>query len=348
MSVRCWKCGSKNVTVTVMNEQSYSIRKGVAGALLFGPGGAAMGVNGKSEEKVKYVCQACGEISSVCMAESMSKQIDEAIAEEYLVSLTSLKQSFPNIEWEFSRNEDAEEYSRGTSTKKYIKSNEIDDNTLEEIFAEAARPMTQTEVAKELARKMGINEDSIGAAAVSVKMKNFHSLIEVVSFKRWRTDYYTTNYICEYHINSAIQDIEERQSSISEREKELIFLEYDAVVEKCCHLSKAEKEALLNSFNNLKKLVQICEDYDSVIELMNNDTVSDYEKAIEKLNSLLIPANWKNSHELLLDCQHRVEKLKEAKLRQSRKENGLCPYCGGNFKGFFTRTCAQCGRKKDY
>lgn len=30
------------------------------------------------------------------------------------------------------------------------------------------------------------------------------------------------------------------------------------------------------------------------------------------------------------------------------KKLGLCQYCGGRFSGFFTKTCTQCGRRKDY
>lgn len=27
---------------------------------------------------------------------------------------------------------------------------------------------------------------------------------------------------------------------------------------------------------------------------------------------------------------------------------GLCKYCGGTFKGLFTKKCASCGKEKDY
>ena len=32
----------------------------------------------------------------------------------------------------------------------------------------------------------------------------------------------------------------------------------------------------------------------------------------------------------------------------SYKDLGLCQYCGGTFKGVFTKTCSKCGRPKDY
>ncbi len=30
------------------------------------------------------------------------------------------------------------------------------------------------------------------------------------------------------------------------------------------------------------------------------------------------------------------------------KRNGLCQHCGGKFKGLFSKTCANCGKPKDY
>lgn len=31
-----------------------------------------------------------------------------------------------------------------------------------------------------------------------------------------------------------------------------------------------------------------------------------------------------------------------------RKQENLCPYCGGTFKGVFTKICSKCGKPKDY
>ena len=30
------------------------------------------------------------------------------------------------------------------------------------------------------------------------------------------------------------------------------------------------------------------------------------------------------------------------------KEAGLCPYCGGKFKGMLKKVCSSCGKPKDY
>ena len=48
----------------------------------------------------------------------------------------------------------------------------------------------------------------------------------------------------------------------------------------------------------------------------------------------------------------RMEKHEERKRLEKHMEQyrnaGVCQYCGGSFKGFFTKTCTKCGKKKDY
>ena len=36
------------------------------------------------------------------------------------------------------------------------------------------------------------------------------------------------------------------------------------------------------------------------------------------------------------------------RIRRGRRAEGVCQYCGGAFKGLFTKTCSYCGIKKDY
>ena len=38
----------------------------------------------------------------------------------------------------------------------------------------------------------------------------------------------------------------------------------------------------------------------------------------------------------------------EIKKQKQYRNAGVCQYCGGSFKGLFTKTCAKCGKKKDY
>ena len=100
MNIRCWKCGSKNVTVSLSTESKYSIGKGTVGTLLFGTGGAAMGVNGKTSESKRYICQACGEIASFTLSENTCAEIEKALKENDASTLQLKKRLYPNIEWE--------------------------------------------------------------------------------------------------------------------------------------------------------------------------------------------------------------------------------------------------------
>lgn len=45
--------------------------------------------------------------------------------------------------------------------------------------------------------------------------------------------------------------------------------------------------------------------------------------------------------------RERLEQQRLA-LERKRREDGVCQYCGGNFKGLFIKKCAVCGRRKDY
>lgn len=39
---------------------------------------------------------------------------------------------------------------------------------------------------------------------------------------------------------------------------------------------------------------------------------------------------------------------RDSERRQYRRQEGLCQYCGGYFKGIFKKVCASCGKPKDY
>lgn len=46
-----------------------------------------------------------------------------------------------------------------------------------------------------------------------------------------------------------------------------------------------------------------------------------------------------------------IKKLKEKEKNDKMlnyRNNNLCQYCGGEFKGLFRKVCSQCGKKKDY
>ena len=99
MEIRCQYCGSKNVQVQIQSDKSFSVKKGVLGTLLFGKIGAVMGVNGKNKENKKYVCQACGMVSSKSMDVSKCQEISNALCSNNVSSLEILKLVYSNIEW---------------------------------------------------------------------------------------------------------------------------------------------------------------------------------------------------------------------------------------------------------
>ena len=45
--------------------------------------------------------------------------------------------------------------------------------------------------------------------------------------------------------------------------------------------------------------------------------------------------------------QEEHRRQEEAKKALYRSQ-GVCQYCGGTFKGLFSKSCSSCGKKKDY
>ena len=43
--------------------------------------------------------------------------------------------------------------------------------------------------------------------------------------------------------------------------------------------------------------------------------------------------------------EHRRQEESKKALYRSQ---GVCQYCGGTFKGLFSKSCSSCGKKKDY
>ena len=81
---------------------------------------------------------------------------------------------------------------------------------------------------------------------------------------------------------------------------------------------------------------------------------SDYQrKAAEKF--ALIPG-WRDADEQMKICRQAAERLarqeKERAEQECRQEqwriSGRCQYCGGEFKGLFTKKCIRCHKEKDY
>lgn len=169
MSIRCYKCGSKNVQVEVEKDKSYSIGKGLVGTALFGTGGAVMGVNGKVTEHTKYICRACGYTESFCMNPSISERIDNDIAENNASFLRITKQHYPNIEWEEQKIE-KKSYEEIRTDNEVKVHNYCKDHFYEPIYA------------SQISSAIGISIDDCISAVNSLYRKgllNFHPYADV-------------------------------------------------------------------------------------------------------------------------------------------------------------------------
>ncbi len=51
---------------------------------------------------------------------------------------------------------------------------------------------------------------------------------------------------------------------------------------------------------------------------------------------------------LLILSKPVTEYINEINTRRQLRQQGRCPYCGGEFKGWLTKKCSVCGREKDY
>lgn len=98
MSMRCERCGSKNITTNITSDRNFSVGKAFVGTALFGPGGAVMGAkNGKEQTTTWRICQNCGHVSEFTLINAI--EIDKAIEENDIDKLTRFKILYPGIEW---------------------------------------------------------------------------------------------------------------------------------------------------------------------------------------------------------------------------------------------------------
>lgn len=109
---RCAACGSPNVvTDTQTGGISYNYKKGIAGTIVLGAGGAVAGVE-SSTQRV-YKCQECGMTLTYAMPEALRDAIDRGLANETARSFlyaegygqltwSVLKKQYKNIEEGFA------------------------------------------------------------------------------------------------------------------------------------------------------------------------------------------------------------------------------------------------------
>lgn len=110
--------------------------------------------------------------------------------------------------------------------------------------------------------------------------------------------------------------------------KSLVMIERDAFSD-CISLEKiqflGDTELSIGAFSNCSKLAQV--------------TFPNGNKKSFDFNNYVHPYDFKS------DDQWELKRIKKA---QDWKNNNLCSFCGGNFKGIFNKVCVRCGRKKDY
>ena len=75
------------------------------------------------------------------------------------------------------------------------------------------------------------------------------------------------------------------------------------------------------------------------------------EKEVKKQMAILGELNNKAAQEILANEEYYIQDAqKRAKKSQMLEwqNSGLCPFCGGEFKGLITKRCSVCGRKNEY
>ena len=110
-----------------------------------------------------------------------------------------------------------------------------------------------------------------------------------------------------------------------------------------------------------KDIVAVYADSNETIGLKNDGTIISTNPDISDEYEELV--NWKLFDSFdNYDCEvqteidkkkqkeyEEIKKQEEINKQQERYRNaGVCQYCGGSFKGLFTKTCIECGKKKDY
>lgn len=96
--MRCGLCGSRQISL--VNDSSYSFKKGIIGTAVLGPVGAVAGINGN--QSMKYHCMACGQDALSIMDQSREQQIDDALARGDRELLDTLRVTWRNIEYPFA------------------------------------------------------------------------------------------------------------------------------------------------------------------------------------------------------------------------------------------------------
>lgn len=126
-----------------------------------------------------------------------------------------------------------------------------------------------------------------------------------------------------------------------------VFLQED----KCW--SQISEEAFI-SCNQLTSVTTTSLDYDDVGRyVLTTPREANPERPKDPYNTRVyiksLDGKRRESPEKVAEREQKLqESLQKAKQSGEWMQKGLCRYCGGEIKGFFTKTCSNCGKPKNY
>lgn len=118
--------------------------------------------------------------------------------------------------------------------------------------------------------------------------------------------------------------------------------------------AEEEKKKILHANQSLdaKKNDELYEEAKRRLSVAEN--IEDIALIINILRAIPV---WRDSKELLAQCEQKIVQIRSKKQQGNShlskqqaiyRSQGLCQYCGGSFKGLFSKKCTKCGKPKDY
>ena len=161
--MRCSICGSKQVSL--VTNSSYSMKKGIVGAVVLGPVGAVAGINGK--QSTNYHCMSCGQNSLSIMDRYIEKLIDEALENGDRETLDRFRRSWKNIE--FPVNNPSARVTKTVEPRKPVERKHY--KSLKEIAMVVKEDVAQSVIPYELSELMEKYDFDLGRNAIVPLMK---------------------------------------------------------------------------------------------------------------------------------------------------------------------------------
>lgn len=242
---RCAACGSSRVVVDE-NKKGFSVKKGIAGTVLFGVAGAVMGIDGKTQ--LYYHCVDCGHTLSYPMSDCEKDLIEMCVSKPQLYGnnfIEDIKKRYPNIEWKETNIDNCKKRREWTEAETELVLDVLKDN----------RKRTPSEIKK--SDKKLAEFPSIQLAANLSKLEKKGTIEKVVIGKKV---YYCSPGTLEKekeHYNELEQKIKKlKQERIMKEEKEKeYYKEHNNELEQ--KIKKLEQEKIMQEkivIENQKKI----------------------------------------------------------------------------------------------